>query len=35
MIIIAAVEFWVTKNVAGRRLVGLKWWEEIEEVSGK
>jgi len=34
VIVISAMDFWVTKNVTGRLLVGLKWWEEIDEVSG-
>jgi hypothetical protein len=31
--VLSALDFWVTKNVTGRLLVGLKWWEEIDEVS--
>jgi hypothetical protein len=26
-----AVDFWVVKNVAGRLLVGLRWWNEVGE----
>jgi hypothetical protein len=34
IVILCAIDFWFIKNVAGRKLVGLKWWEEIDEVSG-
>lgn len=26
-----AVDFWAVKNVSGRLLVGLRWWNEIDE----
>lgn len=26
-----AADFWMTKNVSGRLLVGLRWWSEIDE----
>ncbi|CAD8161149.1 unnamed protein product [Paramecium octaurelia] len=35
VIVIGAVDFWVTKNITGRLLVGLRWWEEIDEASGE
>lgn len=25
------VDFWITKNVSGRYLVGLRWWSYIDE----
>eukprot|EP01018_Ginkgo_biloba_P038595 Gb_30233 [translate_table: standard] len=28
---LAALDFWVVKNVSGRILVGLRWWNEINE----
>ena len=28
---LAAVDFWVVKNITGRKLVGLRWWSEILE----
>lgn len=31
VIILGAVDFWITKNVAGRKLVGLRWWNEVKE----
>lgn len=34
IIVIGAIDFWITKNVTGRLLVGLRWWEEIDEASG-
>lgn len=29
--IILSMDFWYTKNIAGRRLVGLRWWIKIGE----
>jgi hypothetical protein len=29
VIILASCDFWVTKNVSGRLLVGLRWWNEV------
>lgn len=26
-----ALDFWITKNVSGRLLVGLRWWNEVKE----
>lgn len=26
-----AIDFWTTKNVTGRLLVGLRWWNEVDE----
>lgn len=34
VIVLGAIDFWVTKNITGRLLVGLRWWEEIDEASG-
>lgn len=31
VVILGAADFWITKNVAGRRLVGLRWWNEVKE----
>ncbi len=31
IIIFAAIDFWVVKNVTGRLLVNLRWWSEIDE----
>ena len=31
IIICVAVDFWTTKNVTGRLLVGLRWWNEVDE----
>ena len=31
VIILAAVDFWIVKNVAGRLLVGLRWWIDFDE----
>ena len=29
------LDFWITKNISGRYLVGLRWWNEVEEESGE
>lgn len=31
IVICVAVDFWTTKNVTGRLLVGLRWWNEVDE----
>lgn len=31
IITFAAVDFWTVKNITGRKLVGLRWWSEIDE----
>ncbi len=31
IIILGAVDFWIVKNVAGRLLVGLRWWIDFNE----
>ncbi|KAL8479462.1 hypothetical protein ACS0TY_026380 [Phlomoides rotata] len=31
---LAALDFWVVKNVSGRILVGLRWWNEINDDGG-
>lgn len=31
VMILAAIDFWVVKNVTGRLLVGLRWWSEYDE----
>ena len=28
IIIFSAMDFWATKNITGRLLVGLRWWSE-------
>ena len=28
---LTAADFWITKNVNGRLLVGLRWWNKIDE----
>ena len=29
------MDFWITKNISGRYLVGLRWWNEIDEETGE
>ncbi|KAF2754220.1 golgi apparatus membrane protein-like protein tvp23 [Pseudovirgaria hyperparasitica] len=33
-IILLAMDFYYSKNIAGRRLVGLRWWNEVDTSSG-
>lgn len=33
IILMLAFDFWTVKNVSGRLLVGLRWWNEIREDS--
>ena len=28
---LGSVDFWITKNVSGRFLVGLRWWNEVKK----
>ena len=31
VIILAAIDFWIVKNLVGRLLVGLRWWVDFDE----
>ena len=31
VVLLCAVDFWIVKNVTGRILVGLRWWNEMKE----
>jgi len=31
VVILSAMDFWVTKNLTGRILVGLRWWSQIQD----
>lgn len=31
VVIMAAIDFWIVKNVSGRLLVGLRWWIDFDE----
>src|SRR3989338_7376649 len=31
VVICLAIDFWIVKNVSGRLLVGLRWWNQIKE----
>lgn len=33
-ILLLATDFYYLKNIAGRRLVGLRWWNEVDTGSG-
>mmetsp|Transcript_9210 Transcript_9210/g.6558 ORF Transcript_9210/g.6558 Transcript_9210/m.6558 type:complete len:119 (+) Transcript_9210:393-749(+) len=34
VVVLQALDFWVTKNITGRILVGLRWWSRIKD-NGK
>jgi hypothetical protein len=31
VILLGSADFWVTKNISGRILAGLRWWNEVKE----
>ena len=31
IVLLSAFDFWTVKNVTGRLLVGLRWWNKIDE----
>jgi hypothetical protein len=33
-ILLTAADFWVVKNITGRLLVGLRWWNKVDPVTG-
>ena len=33
-ILLLATDFYYLKNIAGRRLVGLRWWNEVDPQTG-
>jgi len=33
-ILLLAADFWVVKNITGRLLVGLRWWNKVDPVTG-
>ena len=34
-ILLLAADFYYLKNIAGRRLVGLRWWNEVDPAGGE
>ncbi len=34
VLILLSVDFWLAKNVCGRLLAGLRWWNVVDETSG-
>jgi len=34
-ILLLAADFYYLKNIAGRRLVGLRWWNEVDPQTGE
>jgi len=35
LLFLIALDFWTTKNITGRFLVGLRWWNYVDANSGK
>lgn len=33
--LLLSADFYILKNIAGRRLVGLRWWNEVDPTSGE
>ena len=33
-LLLLSIDFYYLKNIAGRRLVGLRWWNEVDTSSG-
>ena len=33
-LLLLSLDFYYLKNIAGRRLVGLRWWNEVNTASG-
>jgi len=33
-LLLLSVDFYYLKNIAGRRLVGLRWWNEVDTMTG-
>jgi hypothetical protein len=31
IVVFASVDFWATKNIFGRKLVGLRWYTRLDE----
>jgi hypothetical protein len=31
ILFLVIIDFWVVKNVTGRKLVGLRWWSEVND----
>ena len=34
-VLLVCFDFWVTKNLTGRKLVGLRWWNQINDDDGE
>ena len=34
VLILIAFDFWLTKNIIGRKLVKLRWWYTIDDENG-
>ncbi len=34
VLMIVALDFWISKNIIGRKLVKLRWWYTIDDAKG-
>ena len=34
IVLLVSFDFWTVKNISGRLLVGLRWWNEVDEEDG-
>ena len=35
VVIFLSMDFWLTKNLSGRLLAGLRWWNHVDDKTGK
>lgn len=31
IVVLLSIDFWIVKNISGRLLVGLRWWNYVDE----
>jgi hypothetical protein len=34
VLMLVAFDFWISKNIIGRKLVKLRWWYTVDDASG-
>ena len=35
VVLFLSMDFWLTKNISGRLLAGLRWWHHVDDKTGK
>ena len=35
VVILLSMDFWLTKNISGRLLAGLRWWNHVDDKTGE